>query len=193
MSERYPIFDADNHYYEAHDCFTRHIEPAHRDRAIRYVEEDGRPSVRVGDEPYTYGAVYKDRCPEPGSLIEFLRKLKKGGDIASENDVDMPEAFQDREARLALMDAQGVESAMLFPTLGVTVEHFMRNDPVQTFANLTAFNKWVDEDWGFAHQDRIFSAAMLSLLDLELAVAELEREEGPREEDAPPLIAALRR
>ena len=46
----YPAFDADNHYYEAHDCFTRHIEPAHRDRAIRYVEEDGRPSVRVGDE-----------------------------------------------------------------------------------------------------------------------------------------------
>ncbi|MCH2172416.1 amidohydrolase [Myxococcota bacterium] len=175
MAERYPIFDADNHYYEAHDCFTRHMEPKYRDLAIRYLELDGRPTVRIGDTPYTYGAVYKDRCPAPGSLVEFLRSLKKGGDIESGVDVALPAAFRERGARLALMDEQGVEAAIMLPTLGVTVEHFMRDDPVQTFANLTSFNKWVDEDWGFDHESRIFSPAMLSLLDLDLAVAELER------------------
>jgi predicted TIM-barrel fold metal-dependent hydrolase len=173
--DRYPIFDADNHYYEPTDCFTRHIEPRFRDQVIRFVEEDGAPAIRVGDKPYTYGAVYVDRTPRPGSLIEFLRSLKKGEGIASEIDQDMLPAFQDRDARLALMDEQGVESTIMLPTLAVTVEHFMRDDIPQTYANLEAFNKFVDEDWGFAYQDRIFSPAILSLLDLDLAVAELER------------------
>ena len=33
------LFDVDNHYYETRDCFTRHIEPAMRERAVR-VERD---------------------------------------------------------------------------------------------------------------------------------------------------------
>jgi predicted TIM-barrel fold metal-dependent hydrolase len=87
----------------------------------------------------------------------------------------MQPEYQNREARLALMDEQGVESTIMLPTFGVTVEHFMKDDPQQTYANLEAFNKFVAEDWGFAHEGRIFSAALLSLLDCDRAVAELER------------------
>ena len=50
------------------------------------------------------------------------------------------------------MDAQGVETTLLFPTLGVCVEHFMMDDPEQMYANIRAFNTWLDEDWGFDHQ-----------------------------------------
>ena len=35
----------------------------------------------------------------------------------------MQPEFQDREARLRLMDRQGIESAILLPSLGVCVEH----------------------------------------------------------------------
>ena len=38
-------------------------------------------------------------------------------------------AYVERDARLALMDAQGVEAALLFPTTAVCVEHFMKDDP----------------------------------------------------------------
>ena len=31
-------FDADNHYYEALDAFTRHIEPRFRKRAVQWAE-----------------------------------------------------------------------------------------------------------------------------------------------------------
>ena len=174
-TQRYPFFDADNHYYEPLDCFTRHIEPRFRDQAIHYVLDGPEPAVFVGDKPYTYGAVYTDFCPEPGSLIRFLRTLKKGGDIQAETDQRIPVEYHDREARLAMMDAQGVEAAIMLPTLGVTVEHFMRDDVEQTYANLEAFNKFIEEDWGFAHQGRIYAAAMLSLIDRERGVAELER------------------
>ena len=29
-----------------------------------------------------------------------------------------------------------------------------------------AFNRWLEEDWGFDHQDRIFAAPYLSLADV---------------------------
>ncbi|WP_372349724.1 hypothetical protein [Streptomyces sp. KL116D] len=29
--------------------------------------------------------------------------------------------------------------------------------------NLTSFNRWIDEDWGFNTQDRIHAPALLSL------------------------------
>jgi predicted TIM-barrel fold metal-dependent hydrolase len=79
-----------------------------------------------------------------------------------------------RDARLALMDRQGIESVFLFPTLGVCVEHFMKDDVEQTYANLRAFNRWLDEDWGFAHRNRIFASPVISLLDEREAVKDLE-------------------
>ena len=39
MQLQYALYDADNHYYEPPDCYTRHIEPKFRDRAI-HVEQD---------------------------------------------------------------------------------------------------------------------------------------------------------
>ncbi len=38
----------------------------------------------------------------------------------------------------------------------------------------TAFNRWLEEDWGFDYQDRIFAAPYISLADVDWAVAELE-------------------
>ena len=48
----------------------------------------------------------------------------------------MQPAYQNRDARLAMMDEQGVEAAILFPTLGVCVEHFMKDDVDQMYANV---------------------------------------------------------
>jgi predicted TIM-barrel fold metal-dependent hydrolase len=82
--------------------------------------------------------------------------------------------YVDRDARLALMDHQGIETTLLFPTLGVCVEHFMEDDVDQLYANVHAFNRWIDDDWGFDHQGRIIAPPLLNLLDLDRAVAELE-------------------
>ncbi len=37
-----------------------------------------------------------------------------------------------------------------------------------------AFNRWLEEDWGFAYKDRIFGVPFLTLSDLSQAVEELE-------------------
>src|SRR5579862_5069802 len=41
-------FDADNHYYEPLDAFTRHLDPAWRVRTVEVAEIDGRIRHVVG-------------------------------------------------------------------------------------------------------------------------------------------------
>lgn len=63
---------------------------------------------------------------------------------------------------------------MLFPSLGVSVEQLIVDDIEATYANLHAFNQWIDDDWGFCYKDRIYGVPLLSLLDPFSAVEELE-------------------
>jgi predicted TIM-barrel fold metal-dependent hydrolase len=173
----YRLFDADNHYYEPQDCFTRYIEPKHRDKAIELKSVEGAaPAVFVGDKPFTFltGGFAGDTVSKAGALRALLHSMKTG--VSDEGAVQEPmqPAYQDRDARLALMDEQGIESTFLFPTFGVCVEHFMKDDVEQMYANVHAFNRWMLEDWGFNYRDRIYAPPVLSLLDLDRAVEELE-------------------
>lgn len=173
----YALFDADNHYYEPADCFTRYIEPRHRDRAIALKSVgDEEPKVFVGDRPFTFlsGGFAGEKVAKAGALRALLHSMKTG--VSDEGAVQeaMQPAYQDRDARIELMDRQGVESAFMFPTFGVCVEHFMKDDPEQMYANVRAFNRWLLEDWGFNYKDRIYAPPLLSLLDLDRAVDELE-------------------
>ena len=49
------------------------------------------------------------------------------------------------------------------------------DDVELTYASLRAFNRWLEEDWGYGDDGRIFAVPMLSLLDLDQAMAELHR------------------
>ena len=44
----YGVFDADNHYYEATDAYTRYIDPKMAKRAMQWAEIDGRTRLLVG-------------------------------------------------------------------------------------------------------------------------------------------------
>ena len=67
----YLLFDADNHYYETPDCFSRYMNRADADRAItaRRTERGGW-SVMVGDHPYCFMDVKFDKTNPPGSMHE---------------------------------------------------------------------------------------------------------------------------
>ena len=44
----YPVFDADNHYYEALDAVTRHLDPRVGPRTVQWAEINGRRYHVVG-------------------------------------------------------------------------------------------------------------------------------------------------
>jgi predicted TIM-barrel fold metal-dependent hydrolase len=174
----YSLFDADNHYYETRDAFSGHIDPAYRDKAIRArIDDDGVERVYVGDRRFTFLEHRNfDTVVPPGALRKMLRSLKAGTADIRGTDVEEPmqRAYTHRDARLSVMDAQGIESIFLFPTLAVCVEAFMMDDPGQLYANCRSFNSWLDEQWGFNYQGRIFAPPLMSLRDVDQAVAELE-------------------
>jgi hypothetical protein len=67
-------FDADNHYYEALDAFTRHLDPAWGPRTIQWSEIDGRKYHVVGGK--VSRAVVNptfDPVAKPGVLRDYFR------------------------------------------------------------------------------------------------------------------------
>ena len=172
----YQLVDLDNHFYEPRDSFTRYIDAKFADRAVRPVRDSsGKEIIVAGDRPVTFldRNIY-DEVGRPGSLREMLRKMKKGDapEDAYSWDPILPE-YRDREARLAVMDRQGVEACVLFPSVAVVVEHFF-DSAEDLYANFHAFNRFVDDEWGFAYKGRIHPVPFLSLRDLALAVEELD-------------------
>ena len=82
--------------------------------------------MKVGDKPYNFMDVKFDRTNPPGSMHDILRDKDSASEItwgSSYSKENMLPAFQHRDARLALMDDQGVECAILLPTFGVGVEN----------------------------------------------------------------------
>jgi predicted TIM-barrel fold metal-dependent hydrolase len=173
---KFGIYDADNHYSESSDAYTRHLDAAYRDRALHIERRDvnDSPSVWFGTEPLHAMPVLNVKTGRPGSVArnkdERYKPLPESEMVVLGS---IPEAV-DKEARLSWMDTQGVDAALLWPGLGLTVEHQMRDDPEACVANLRAFNRWLDEDWGFAHKGRLFAVPCLTLLDLGAAIAELD-------------------
>jgi len=82
--------------------------------------------------------------------------------------------YQNRDARLSVMDQQGLERCLLFPTLGVGVEGLMSRDVEMAYKVFHAFNLWLDDDWGYAYKNRIHAAPHIPLLDPGLAARELD-------------------
>jgi predicted TIM-barrel fold metal-dependent hydrolase len=174
----FQLFDADNHYYEAEDAFTRYLPRDMARRTMQWVELNGKKKLVVAGRLNNFipNPTF-DPVARPGSLVEFFQGTAKGDRSVTELFGDLepirPE-YRDHDARLAVMDRQGVESCWLFPTLGVGMEEALADDPPAAMAAFHAFNQWLDDDWGFAYRNRIFAAPYLCLLDLEGAIAELE-------------------
>jgi predicted TIM-barrel fold metal-dependent hydrolase len=62
----------------------------------------------------------------------------------------------------------------MFPTLGVGIDGLNRGNARMTYKVFHAFNRWLDEDWGFAHRDRVYAAPFIPALDPQLAAEELD-------------------
>jgi predicted TIM-barrel fold metal-dependent hydrolase len=173
----YQLIDADEHYYEPDDCFARHIEARFRDQTITVRRgADGLGRVFARGQRTFMSVMPGDYASAPGALEGLFAGEVADGFTHREviNARDYP-AFTGKRARLALMDAQGVQAAIMLPTLGVAVEYDLRSDVELAYASLRAFNRWLEEDWGYGADGRIFAVPMLSLLDTGRALAELHR------------------
>jgi predicted TIM-barrel fold metal-dependent hydrolase len=84
------------------------------------------------------------------------------------------EAFGNRDLRLALMDEQGIDKALMFPAAAHAIEFEFADNIDALYANIRAFNRWMYEEVGFIADDRMWLPPYISFADPDLAVKELE-------------------
>ncbi len=176
LPDGFRAFDADNHYYEALEAFTRHIEPAYRKRCMQWAQVDGKTRLLVGGKVNRFiPDPTFSRLARPGVLEKWFRGTAEGTLVEQFGELEPTRpAYRDRDARLDAMDELGLDGALFFPTLGVGMEQALIHDIPALCAAFRAFNRWLVEDWGFAYRERIFAAPYLTLADPDNAVAELD-------------------
>jgi predicted TIM-barrel fold metal-dependent hydrolase len=178
MAITFKLFDFDSHYYEAIDAFTRYADPTLGSRGVQWATINGRERLVVAGQinRYILNPTF-DPVARPGALYSWYRGNPDAlsiKDAFGELEPIRPE-YRDRDARLAVMDRQGVGGSLLFPTLGVGMEDALKHDPEAASKVFRAFNAWLHDDWGFAYQDRLFAVPYVSFLDPHEAEVELRR------------------
>src|SRR2546423_8688444 len=158
--DEYRYIDADNHFYEAPDAFYRHGSPRVK-RFVQWVEQGKKKFLLFGGA-YAPGNANPTFNPvaKPGVFHETLRALEDGklpevpryGQLAPLN-----RAYMYRDERLAFMDEQNLERMIVYPTIGLSCEHLFVDDWDLLYEFFHGFNAWIDEDWGFNYQNRIYA------------------------------------
>jgi predicted TIM-barrel fold metal-dependent hydrolase len=171
------VFDADNHYYEALDAFTRHLDPKLGVRCVQWCEIDGRRyHVLGGRVSHAVTNPTFDPIAKPGALHDYFKGVvgdKSPLEMLADHEPIRAE-YRDPTARLGTLDHLGLEGCWLFPTLGMIYEEPLKHDPEAVCLTFRAFNRWLEEDWGFVTDDRIYAAPYITLADPQWAVEEYE-------------------
>ena len=136
-----------------------------KDRQITF--SDGELSELLGDtsETKTWGGASTQTDPTelsivPGSLLNRLNPLK---DLSPEDRAafiaefrQKAESFGNRDLRLALMDEQGIDKALMFPAAAHDIEYEFADNIEALYANIRAFNRWMHEEVGFVVENRMW-------------------------------------
>jgi predicted TIM-barrel fold metal-dependent hydrolase len=172
-----PVWDSDQHYYEATDAFTRHLAREDGARCVQWATIEGRQYHVVGGRVSRAVAnATFDPVAKPGCLSDYFRgnpNRVNPLDALKDHEPVRPE-YRDPAARLAALDAQALEGCFLFPTLGMIYEELLKDDPEAVGKTFRAFNRWLLDDWTFDYRGRIVTAPYLTLADADWAVEELE-------------------
>lgn len=172
-----PVFDADNHMYETTDAFTKFLPDRYKG-AIEYVQVRGRTKIAVRGRisEYIPNPTF-EVVARPGAQEDYFRNGNPDGKSRREifgEPMRSIDAFREPAPRLELMDEQGIDRALMFPTLASLLEERMRDAPELTHAVVHALNEWMYETWQFDYEGRIFATPVITLPIVERAIEELE-------------------
>lgn len=180
----YRVFDADNHFYEPPGILEQYLEKKFHDKvAINYTPGKAAQhaaQIRAQQQENQRKPKAPKQVEIPGTRLNRLNPLTNKSPEERERIVEefrsLEGAYQDRDRRIEVMDAQGMEGAILYPTgVGVGIWSNNLDDPAANIANVRAFNRWSEDTWGFDYKGRIFTSAVVGLVDLSAGLAELDR------------------
>jgi predicted TIM-barrel fold metal-dependent hydrolase len=164
-----PVVDADGHILEPPDLWLKYIDPQYRDRAIRIDHDEKGWEVLLFDNKVaevvrgTLGALGGVGMNPDEFFIPGNKTYMDG----------CPPGSYDPKARLKVMDEEGIDIALLYPTISIFWEGWV-SDPKLATAYTRAYNRWL-VDFCSYDKKRLFPIAHISLIDPEGAVEETIR------------------
>ncbi len=158
------VIDADQHVCEPSDLWESNLPTRLADRGIRV-----RWNSDTGfDECSIDGQLVTDRgLVGLGNAAEPFDDFSRGRRYEDLN----PAAFDPQE-RVKVLDAEGIDLAVLYPGLGLTLGGI--NDPELAVASCRVYNEWV-ADWCGAAPNRLVAAGALPMQDPKAAAEEVRR------------------
>lgn len=165
--------DADGHILEPPDLWETYLEPEYRERALRFITDDaGLEALEIGGKPSKLSI--KGSPSILGAMGDpDLRAIQL--DPARTYLGEAPYGSMDPDERIELLDAEGIDAAVLYTTVGLLWEAELE-DPELSQAYTRAYNRWICEFC--ADHDRLVPTAHVSLTDPAAAAAEMERAAG---------------
>ena len=161
--------DADGHILEPPDLWEEYLEEKYRDRALRItIDENGLEELEIGGErsqmsrhgfPSTLGAMGAPDLPDIKRNPE--RRYMQ----------EAPYGSMDPQQRIELLDAEHLDAAVLYTTIGLLWEAEL-TDPELSQAYTRAYNRWIC-DFCSDSDGRLVPTAHLSLSDPDAAAVEL--------------------
>jgi predicted TIM-barrel fold metal-dependent hydrolase len=158
------LISADSHVLEPSDLWTKGLPVSMRGRAPHVLLDERRGMWMVGSEEVT---------PQPitftfvaGVNLDDLPAMHKAGYAAAR-----PGGWDPKE-RLEDMITDGVSAEVLYPSLGLGL--YWIKDAAFQEACFRAYNDWLIE-YCSAMPERLIGIAMISMYDVDHAVAELRR------------------
>lgn len=165
----YTVIDADGHILEPPDLWEKYIDPKFRaDCPTLITTEEG-------------GEIFKIEGDDAFDLSRGKRRVRLGGlgtigarsgGIVSRRVpyVEGRKGGFDPHARITDMDAEGIDAAFLYPSLGLFLGGI--KNPELAAAACRAYNRWL-ADYCRPYPERLFGAAMLPMQAVDMAVQEL--------------------
>ncbi len=170
MADRPLTVDADGHVLEPRDTWVDYIDPDFRDRAIRIViDRRGDEVLLVDGRPVE--AMRNGLAGLGGINLDPAEALDRSGKLRYED--GCPPGGYDPAARLAVMDEEGIDVALLYPTIGICWEGLV-TDPALATAYSRAYNRYI-VDFCAHDRRRLVPVAHISLIDEDGAVDEVVR------------------
>ncbi|MCZ6707662.1 MAG: amidohydrolase family protein [Chloroflexi bacterium] len=160
--------DADGHILEPGDLWETYLEDRFKPRALRiraddegleYLEIDGKKSVRTHSGALGMMGAMGDPDARPSAERTYADNIPFGA--------------SDPRERLELLEQENLNKALLYPTIGLLWQIEVE-DAELADAYTRAYNRWIAEFCSDT-DGRLVAIAQISMLDIDLAVAELER------------------
>ncbi|MCB1741823.1 MAG: amidohydrolase family protein [Gammaproteobacteria bacterium] len=179
MKDGLRFVDCDMHVMEPADLFRRYLDKRYHDRVVLPVDASGQPKrgvIIIDGQPANLDTQLEQhrKRARPHTLAKVTQPLS-GSRLAESGRLDFAmERNYDAEAQLMGMALEGIDIAVLFPTVGLNLIARDGLDPQLSLALCRAYNDWIHEFCQHS-PDQLKFAAMLPLHDVNLACQELVR------------------